>query len=246
MDNNIVSELISSYVDAFYEEPDEDLSELRIFAEDRYVPIILKDTEELLRIILALQKPERILEIGTAIGYSACFFAKTCGAHVTTIEKEIDLYQTARSNIEQLGCADKVLPVFGDAVEVLGRMHAAGSPAGENGFDFIFIDAAKSHYREFWDLCVPLCADDATIVCDNVLMRGLTATRPEEAEHKHRTSIRNMREFLQFVKELPYADTCILTVGDGVSISRISRQDYIEYQKNSYEEDRTARSGGRS
>lgn len=223
---NIVSEIISSYMESFYQEPDEDLVELRSFAEEQFVPIIQKDTEELLRILTALQKPARILEIGTAIGYSACFFARTCGASVTTIEKDEELYWTACSNIRQLNCSDKVFVIHGDAKDVLQEMNKSSFGAASDGFDFVFIDAAKSHYREFWDLCVPLCADDAMIVCDNVLMRGLTAIEPMEAEHKHRTSIRNMREFLQFVREIPYADTCVLTVGDGVSLSRIDREIY--------------------
>ena len=241
---NIVSEIISSYMDSFYREPDEDMQALRSFAEEQYVPIIQKDTEELLRILTALQKPARILEIGTAIGYSACFFARTCGAHVTTIEKDEELYWTACSNIRQLNCDNKVFVMHGDAHDILRELNNSGFDPARDGFDFIFIDAAKSHYREFWDLCVPLCADDAVIVCDNVLMRGLTAIEPMEAEHKHRTSIRNMREFLRFVKELSYADTCVLTVGDGVSISRIDREEFKNKTYN--EKTRTARSGGRS
>lgn len=227
--DNIVSELISSYVDAFYQEQDESLMELRSFAEEHHVPIIQKDTEELLRILLALQKPARILEIGTAIGYSACFFAEICNADVISIERDETLYRTACSNIRQLGYDAQVFVIHGNAQDVLEEMNESEVDAAEAGFDFVFIDAAKSHYREFWDLCVPLVSEDAVIVCDNVLMRGLTATIPEEAAHKHRTSIRNMRDFLQFLKELPYADTCILTVGDGVSISRIDKEAYQEF-----------------
>lgn len=230
--DNIVSEIISSYVDTFYQEQDESLKELRAFAEDNFVPIIQKDTEELLRIILSITGPSRILEIGTAIGYSACFFAGICGAHITTIERDREMYESACSNIRQLGYKDRVMPLHGDAVSILREMNESDIDAESEGFDFVFIDAAKSHYREFWDLCVPLCRKDATIICDNVLMRGLTATKPEEAAHKHRTSIRNMRQFLQFVKELPYADTCILTVGDGIAISRIDRSAYDEYLSN--------------
>ena len=237
MNNNIVSDIISSYIDAFYQEQTEDLKELRAFAEERYVPIILKDTEELLRILLALQKPTRILEIGTAIGYSACFFAETCQAHITTIERDPDYFRTAVSNLSQLGHDGQVDVLFGEASEVLQKL-AQSTNTNEEGFDFIFIDASKSHYREFWDLCVPLCADDGLIVCDNVLIRGLTAIKPEEAEHKHRTSIRNMRDFLQFVKELSYADTCILTVGDGISISRIDREAYLEEKEEGVTETR--------
>ena len=225
---NIVSELISSFIDGFYQEPDEELLQLREFAEGSKVPIISKDTEDLLRILLALQKPARILEIGTAIGYSSCFFAKTCDADVITIERNSELYWTACTNVKQLHCNDRVFVMHGEARDILQEMNASISDPSAEGFDFIFIDAAKSHYREFWDLCVPMCADDGLIVCDNVLMRGLTAIEPAEAEHKHRTSIRNMREFLHFVRECSYADTCVLTIGDGVSISRIDREAYAE------------------
>ena len=227
--DNIVSELISSYVDAFYQEPDQSLMELRSFAEEHHVPIIQKDTEALLRILVALQKPARILEIGTAIGYSACFFAECCKADILSIERDESLYRTACSNIRQLGHSGQIFVINGNAQDVLEEMNDSEFRASEEGFDFVFIDAAKSHYREFWDLCLPLVSEDALIVCDNVLMRGLTAIAPEEAAHKHRTSIRNMRDFLQFLKELPYADTCILTVGDGVSISRIDREAYQEF-----------------
>ena len=230
--NNIVNELISSYIDAFYEEPDDDLLELRSFAEERYVPIILKDTEELLRLLLAMHKPTRILEIGTAIGYSACFFARTCpDCRITTIERDEDLYRTAVSNLKQLGCADRIDCICGEASQVLKELGEKIKDPETEGYDFVFIDASKSHYLEFWELCLPLVTDDAVIICDNVLMRGLTAIEPMEAEHKHRTSIRNMRNFLKFVKEIPYADTCVLTVGDGLSISRIDRTTYEEYRK---------------
>lgn len=229
--------LITDFTDRYYFPVDEHLISLREQGEAEKIPIILRETEMTLRMLLSLKKPERILEIGTAIGYSACFFAETCQAHITTIERDPDYFRTAVSNLSQLGHDGQVDVLFGEASEVLQKL-AESTNTNEEGFDFIFIDASKSHYREFWDLCVPLCADDGLIVCDNVLIRGLTAIKPEEAEHKHRTSIRNMRDFLQFVKELSYADTCILTVGDGISISRIDREAYLEEKEEGVTETR--------
>ena len=94
----------------------------------------------------------------------------------------------------------------------------------EGGFDVVFIDAAKSHYKAFWDLAMPLCNDEAMIICDNVLMKGMTASDEYDPGKKYKTSIRKMREFIQYITDLPYADTCILPVGDGVSISVIDKE----------------------
>lgn len=88
----------------------------------------------------------------------------------------------------------------------------------------MFIDAAKSHYKAFWDLAMPLCNDEAMIICDNVLMKGMTASDEYDPGKKYKTSIRKMREFIQYIMDLPYADTCILPVGDGVSISVIDKE----------------------
>ena len=187
--NNIVNELISSYIDAFYEEPDDDLLELRSFAEEHYVPIILKDTEELLRLLLAMHKPTRILEIGTAIGYSACFFARTCpDCRITTIERDEDLYRTAVSNLKQLGCADRIDCICGEASQVLKELGEKIKDPETEGYDFVFIDASKSHYLEFWELCLPLVTDDAVIICDNVLMKGMTAYKVDLKLPRYETS----------------------------------------------------------
>ena len=91
----------------------------------------------------------------------------------------------------------------------------------------VFIDAAKSHYREFWDLAVPLCKDDAVIICDNILMKGMTASDEYDKGRRYKTSIRKMREFVIYINSLDYADTCVLPVGDGVSISVIDKK-YID------------------
>ena len=164
-----------------------------------------------------------MLEIGAAVGYSACCFADGCNCDVATIEADLDAYKTARINISALGFADKVKVIYGDAREVLEKMNEEND--NEDGlFDAVFIDAAKSHYKSFWDLAMPLCKQDALVICDNVLMKGMTASDEYDPNKKYKTSIRKMREFIKYINDLEYADTCVLPVGDGVSISVIDRE----------------------
>lgn len=215
---NITNEIISSYIDNLYVNENRRLEELRQFAEEHYVPIILKDTEKLLKVIMRLKEPARVLEIGTAVGYSSCVFADCCDCSVLTIESDEETAKAARTNILNLGFADRVEVLVGDAREVLTGLDAAES------FDILFIDAAKSHYREFWDLAMPLMKDDSMVICDNVLMRGMTASDEYDNKGKHRTSINRMREFIEYINGLDYADTAVLPVGDGVSISLIDKK----------------------
>ncbi len=207
-------------------EQDPDMEELRSFAESKHIPVILRDTEDLLRILLYLKKPANILEIGTAIGYSALFFTKTCGAKVTTLERDPESASAARENISQMGYEEKIDVLCGDACEILSSPEFMQREETATGYDFIFIDASKSHYRSFWDLAAPLLSDGGMIVCDNILIRGLSANDPMDIPHKHRTSVRNMRAFLTYINGLEYADTCVLPVGDGMSVSVIDRENY--------------------
>ena len=219
---NITNNIITAYINTLYSSNNPKLQELREFAEEKKVPIILKDTEGLLLSLLKIKRPERLLEIGAAVGYSACCFADGCGCHVTTIEADEDVYKTALSNVQNLGFANKVKVLHGDARVVLESMTEDISE--EDGYDVVFIDAAKSHYKAFWDLALPLCKDEALIICDNVLMKGMTASDEYDPNKKYKTSIRKMREFIKYITGLDYADTCILPVGDGISISVINKR----------------------
>lgn len=218
---NITNNIITAYINTLYTGSNPKLEELRSFAEEKKVPIILKDTEGLLLSLLKIKQPKRLLEIGTAVGYSACCFANGCGCSVTTIESDEDVYKTALSNVENLGFSEKVEVLHGDAREVLENL--SEEITTEKLYDVVFIDAAKSHYKAFWDLSLPLCNDDAIIICDNVLMKGMTASDEYDTNKKYKTSIRKMREFIKYITDLEYADTCILPVGDGVSISVINK-----------------------
>lgn len=217
---NITNDIVKAYTDSLYTPVNNRLIELRHYAEEHHVPVILKDSEELLRFIAGVRRPGSILEIGCAIGYSASVFAFSSDCMVTTIEADETMYETACKNISDLGIDDRVTIIHGDAHNVLEALHTEKN----NCYDIVFIDAAKSHYREFWDLSLPLCRDDALIICDNILMKGMTASDEFDTKKRYKTSIKRMRSFVEYIKNQPYADTCILPVGDGMSLSIINKE----------------------
>lgn len=216
----ITDERIKTYLDSLYTPLDSELEKLRAAGESNHVPIIFRDTEEMLRSLMVMRQPERILEIGCAIGYSASVFAKACNCRVTTVEADENMYKMACDNIKMLGLTDKINVMYGDARDVLVKLRETCSEQ----FDMVFIDAAKSHYRSFWDLSLPLCKTKALIICDNVLMKGMTASDDFDVKRRYKTSIKKMRDFAEYIKEQSYADTCILPVGDGMSVSIIDKE----------------------
>lgn len=220
---DITNQIIAAYLETFYSCDNEQLNELRTFAEEKRVPIISKSTETLILNLLKLKKPKHILEIGAAVGYSACCFANACDCHVTTIEADEEAYSIAKSNIRNLGFEDRVEIIQGDAREVLTKM-AHQDPL----FDVVFIDAAKSHYKVFWDAALPLCQEETLIICDNILMKGMTVSDEYDVGSRYKTSIRKMREFVAYITNLHYAKTCILPIGDGISLSFIDKETMTE------------------
>jgi predicted O-methyltransferase YrrM len=166
---------------------------------------------------MKLKEPARVLEIGTAVGYSSCVFADCCGCRVLTIESNEETAKAASANVENLGFAELVEVRCGDARDVIKTLDP------DRRFDMMFIDAAKSHYREFWDLALPLMKDHCMVICDNVLMKGMTASDEFDTKGRYKTSIKRMREFIEYINSLDYADTTVLPVGDGLSISIIDK-----------------------
>ena len=217
---NITNTAITEYINGFYKERSDALKDLRREAEENRVPIILRDTEDLLESLVLLKKPTKILEIGAAVGYSSSFFASLNeDIKVTTIEADEKTYEIAKANIQKLGYSDRITLLFGDAREVLANLEKEQ----DKDYDLVFIDAAKSHYKSFWDLSMPLVKDDALIVCDNILMKGMTASDEFDVKKKYKTSIRKMRDFLDYINSLEYAKTSTLSVGDGITISVLNK-----------------------
>lgn len=225
---NITNDHVTGYLEDLYRPLNDELEKLRADAEKYDIPIIVKETEAFILNILRMKKPRRILEIGTAVGYSAiCFAAEMPETEIVSLENSEKMYRAALANVARCGLSDRIRIIHGDAVESLKEIKNSMTDAGSEGFDLVFIDAAKSYYRKFWDHSVPLCREDAVILSDNVLLKARTASDEYITERRQKTSVRRMREFIKYITNLDYAKTAVLPLGDGVAVSVLtgSRKD---------------------
>lgn len=177
-----------------------------------HIPIIMDDTLEVVGKILGEAKPTRILEIGTAVGYSAIRFSKYLAenGYIDTIERDEIRVQEARENIEDLNLKEKIHIYEGDALEIL--------PTLTGPYDVIFIDAAKGKYPIFLSEALRMLGKNGIIIADNVLYKGYVMS--DYNKHKQRTAVRGLREFLKNLDENESLKTEILEVGDGLAISK--------------------------
>ena len=189
--------------------------ELEIVKEkalEDHIPIIMDDTLEKIKEILENEKPNRILEIGTAVGYSASQFArytdKKC--KIDTIEIDEERAKEAKENIKKIGFEDRINVIVGNAVDII--------PTLNNKYDIVFIDAAKGKYPIFLEESLKLINKGGLILADNILYKGYVMS--DYNKHKQRTAVRNLREYIKEVTEDENCTTEILEVGDGLAISR--------------------------
>ena len=210
------------FVDSNHRAFDDDLARLRRSNEDEGVPLIFTETEEILGLLIGLTHPVRILEIGTAYGYSALYFAKKLPeAHITTIERNPVMVEAAGSQFSSRKEGERIDLKVGDASEILDQLVCDLAEADESEkFDFVFIDAAKSHYREFFEAAEKICTKDALIVCDNILLKGWILEAEGKDAKRHRTSIKYMKKFLEYLRERDDLEVSILTGADGLAIIR--------------------------
>lgn len=214
---NITNDIVTEYINRFYEPVSDELGMLRLESEAEKVPIILKETESFLRTFLSIVQPERILEIGCAVGYSAMFFSAVSGAEVVTIEKDPEMVAKASANTKRLGFDDKIRIIEGDGEEGINAL----SEQGEKPFDMVFIDAAKSHYKRFLETSLKLCRPGTVVISDNVLFKARVASDIYDPTGKHKTNIKKMREYVEFITSDPRMETTVIACGDGVSVSKI-------------------------
>ena len=182
-------------------------------ALERHIPIIMDDTLDAIAKILEKNKPTRILEIGTAVGYSAICFSKYLadGGKIDTIERDEERIIEAHKNIKDMQL-ENVIHIFeGDAVEIL--------PTLTDKYDMVFIDAAKGKYTFFLKEALRLLNRDGIIFADNILYKGYVMS--DYNKHKQRTAVRNLREYIKEVTENNNLETQILEVGDGLAISKL-------------------------
>ena len=177
------------------------------------IPIVRKQTQSLLRMLLVLKKPERILEIGTAVGFSALFMSEyaPAGCRITTIEKYEKRIPAARENFRQAGRDDRIVLVEGDAGEIL--------PELTGGYDFIFMDGAKGQYIHFLPDVLRLLNAGGILVSDNVLQGGDILESRFAVTRRDRTIHARMRAYLYELKHNRELETVILTAGDGTAVS---------------------------
>ncbi len=187
--------------------------ELKKYAKEFNVPIIQDAGLALLEEVIALLKPKNILEIGTAIGYSALRMNKVCNSNVYTIERNQDMYNKAIENITKASKNDSIHIIFKDALE-------AYSEVSNVKFDLIFIDAAKAQYKKFFDIYSPLLNEGGAIVCDNMLFHGLVESDDYMNQSRSvRGLIRKLKAFHEDLLNNKDYKTSLFDIGDGISIS---------------------------
>ncbi|MCI9087256.1 MAG: O-methyltransferase [Clostridia bacterium] len=191
----------------------QELEKIKQQALEDHIPIIMDDTLDVVARILQEVKPSIILEIGTAVGYSAICFSEYLkeDGRIDTIEREEERAKQARENIEKAEVEDKIQIYEGDAVEIL--------PTLQESYDVIFIDAAKGKYPFFLAQALRMSHKGTVIIADNVLYKGYVMG--DYNKHKQRTAVRNLREYIKEISNNECLETEILEVGDGLAISKI-------------------------
>ena len=178
-----------------------------------YVPIIRKESQSLLRVLLKIKKPGQVLEVGTAIGFSAILMGECLpeSSHLTTIEKYEKRIPVAKENFKRAGMEDKITLLEGDAVEILKGL--------EGPYDFIFMDAAKGQYIHFLPEVLRLLAPGGILVSDNVLQDGDVVESRYAVVRRNRTIHSCMRDYLWTLKHMEGLETMVLPIGDGMTVS---------------------------
>lgn len=209
----IIEERMAVFIDSLDRGNTPFLDELEKEALRNRIPVIRKSMQSLLKFLLAFKKPDRILEVGTAVGFSALLMSEYGpeGSHITTIENYEKRIPAARENFRRAGKEDRITLLEGDATEVLKGLSGT--------YDMIFMDAAKGQYLHFLPDVLRLLAPGGLLVSDNVLQDGDVMESRFAVTRRNRTIHARMREYLYELKHHPELETVVLPVGDGVTLS---------------------------
>lgn len=201
----------NGYVVGKIKEKDELILELEKYAAENNVPIVTKEVAEYLKFMVDMNRSQNILEVGTAIGYSGIIMARAAqkyGGKLTTIEIDEERYKEANINFEKAGLKN-VKTILGDAGEEIKKL--------DEEFDFVFIDASKGHYREFFDDSYKLLKKDGIIFIDNIMFRGYLY---KEYPKRFKTIVRKLDEFITWLYEEFGESFVLLPFGDGIGLLR--------------------------
>ncbi len=210
--SNIVNDKVENYIRETLKPSQGLLRDLELYAEENSVPIIHKEVADLLRVILKLKRPRKILELGCAIGYSSLFFADVLDGdfEIVTTERNPIMLERAQDNIKKAGMEDRIKILVGDAEETLKDL--------EGTFDMIFIDAAKGHYKMFFDMLIGKLNHGGIVISDNILYKGMIASDDYVVRRK-KTIVKRMRTYLDYICDLEGISTSLIPIGDGLAIS---------------------------
>ncbi len=209
----IVDERMTTYIHSLESPESEIIETIEREAIESYVPIIRKETQSLLKVLLLLKKPVKILEVGTAIGFSSILMSEYMpkNGHITTIEKYEKRIPIARENFKRAGKEDKITLLEGDALEIMQSL--------DDSYDMIFMDAAKGQYIRYLPEALRLLRPEGLLISDNVLQDGDVIESRFAVERRNRTIHSRMREYLYELKHKEGLQTTILPLGDGVALS---------------------------
>ncbi|MGD6961846.1 O-methyltransferase [Fictibacillus phosphorivorans] len=210
----MVSKELNQYIEKIIPTRSEQVLKMEQYAKEHNVPIMDLTGMEALLSYVRLKKPKRILEVGTAIGYSAIRMALACeNAEVISIERDEERYNIAKDNVRSFHLESRITLLFGDANELQSQVENYAP------YDFIFIDAAKGQYQNFFDYYSSMLSPDGIIVTDNVLFRGYVADESGLESRRLRSLVKKIRSFNEYMMQHPDYQSSILPVGDGMMVS---------------------------
>lgn len=209
----IVEERVTSFINSMSPDDEGILREIELEALRDEVPIIRKETKEWIKTMLLIKKPVRVLEVGTAVGFSAIYMSRFLPKEgcITTIEKWEPRIEKAKENFKRAGVEDRIVLLEGDAADILKEL--------QGSFDFVFMDAAKGQYIHFLPDVVRLLEVGGILISDNVLQDGEVLDSKYVVNRRNRTIHTRMREYLYTLKNHKWLDTSIIPLGDGVALS---------------------------
>jgi predicted O-methyltransferase YrrM len=203
-----------AYVASFMKEKDPFIIEMEQYAEEHHVPIMDSGGIDLFISLLRIHNPQRILEIGSAIGYSAIRIAAALPeASIVTIERDTGRYLKAVDYAKRSGHTDRISIIEADA------LLTEDDTIFNQSYDALFIDAAKGQYKPFFEKYAPSVTSGGVIYCDNMFMHGMVLLEDKEVPRRKRTMIRNLKEFTRWIMTNPDYETSLLPVGDGLLIA---------------------------
>lgn len=210
--SNIAHDYIEDYIRGLIPVRQGHIGVMEEYARENNVPIIHPEVAQYLRVLIKSNNIKSILEVGTAIGFSASVMVDAAGegARLVSIERDENMHSKAKENIALMDFEDKITLIKGDAMEELEKL--------QGSFDMIFLDAAKGHYDHFLPLCLRLLRPGGLLISDNVLFRGMIATN-ELLIRRKITIVKRMRKYLQHISNMPELETVVLPIGDGIAMS---------------------------